>query len=209
MPAEHEARVVAVGAPGVGHVDEPIVLGEADRIVATGRDRPAPHERQGAVVVDPKHRDLVASGVHGEQVTPVARDLDGSLGGETAARPGAAGDERRSGDGRQRAVGVAIEPADRVRARGVVVGVDVPHDLVGRRGGRPGEAEGEAGGDSEHGNGAPYQRRHELPLFCFRVQGCVLKPTSENSGRLQVLLGGRWVHHWSGANTCCQRFRAR
>ena len=58
---------------------------------------------------------------------PAGRDLNGALRGEPGPGPGPAGPERRAGLGRQRPVGVPVEPGDRDNPDSVVVDVHMPH----------------------------------------------------------------------------------
>ena len=59
--AEPEAGVVAVADPGVGHVYQVTVDREAVGQHAAGGNDTAGHEAEGAIGMDPQHRDLVAA----------------------------------------------------------------------------------------------------------------------------------------------------
>ena len=131
-PVEREAGVVAAAGAGVGDIDEPVVDGDADRVLPpeeTGLPAGLSHRPS-----DAQHRDLVAAGVDREQVAAVAAQLQRPLRGNRGpiappvpAPPTANGDP---GIGVSVPSGMAVEAGDRVSGRTgrVVVDVDVPDD---------------------------------------------------------------------------------
>jgi hypothetical protein len=62
------------------------VDGDADRHGTAGRDDSVRDETQRSVPLDPKHRDVVAAGIHGDHEAAVSGELNRTLRRET--RPG-------------------------------------------------------------------------------------------------------------------------
>src|SRR5262245_40963901 len=74
--------------------------------------------------MDSEYRDLVASSISDEEKLTSHRDLDRALGTKADAGARAARGEWRARQRRQRAVGLAPETSDRVRAGGVEIDVE-------------------------------------------------------------------------------------
>jgi len=95
--------------------------GDAVGLDSARRERATGNRGERPVPVDPQYRDLIAAGVDGEHIPAVVGDLDRALRGDARAEAGAASLKRRAGHRGQRAIRVAHEPGDRVRAGGVAV----------------------------------------------------------------------------------------
>src|SRR5207237_10180422 len=121
---ERDARVVAAAGATIGNVDEVAVNGDADRGRAVRGHWTLVHEVERAGGLDPQDRDLVAGRVNGQDVAAIAGELDRAGRADGAAGPSAACVERRARRRAEAAIGVAIEPGDRVVAGGVVVDVE-------------------------------------------------------------------------------------
>src|SRR5260221_7114388 len=132
---EREAGVVAARRPValVGDVHQMAVYGDADWLDAARRDRPSAYSAQLAIGTDAQHGNLVAASIGGDQIVAVAGDLERALRADVLAGSRAPSGERRTMHGHERAIGEPIERADRVRAGGVVVHVDMPHPPPPRR----------------------------------------------------------------------------
>ena len=98
--AQGEARVVRAARAGVGHIDETIVLGDADGSCPARRHHAMRDRLQRAVVLDPQDRDLVASCIGRNYVAAVACHLDGALRRQPRSGACAARVERRPGQRR-------------------------------------------------------------------------------------------------------------
>ena len=130
---EREPGVVAGAVAGVCDVDEVVVDGDADGLVAARPDRTPLRLGQPSVRLDAQDGDLVAACVSGKQVAAVGAQLqarpESRFRCPVPAPPTEKGDP---GNGVKRAVRVPIEPRDGVRAGGVVVDVEMS-DHVGLR----------------------------------------------------------------------------
>src|SRR4051812_49259444 len=80
--------------------------------------------------MDSQDGNLVASCVCGQQIASITRGLQGTLGSEVCSSPYSSGGERGAGDWCQTAVGMTVEPGDRVGTCRVVVHIDVANHVL-------------------------------------------------------------------------------
>ena len=120
-------------AAGMDDIDEPAVLGDADRLNAAGRFDIGARQ---AVALHLEHREAVAAGVHRQEPPLVTAERDAALVAEPAAGPGTA---RRDAPGRhQPPIGQLVEEQHGVAGHGIRGGVDRSdrRDTTGRVGNR-------------------------------------------------------------------------